>query len=63
MSILKFIFGYCAHCGRWFKYPIKRIMNTRYEIKENNYIKVCCSCFIAIEILWKEQWDDYHSGQ
>ena len=50
-------------CNRWFVYPKRRRMNTRYEHEESNYCNVCEACFEEIEDYWQERWDEYNSGR
>lgn len=58
MRFIKKIFGYCYGCGRWFKYPKRRRMNTMFEKEESNYEYTCLECHEEHEEYWQERWDE-----
>lgn len=63
MKLMKKIFGHCSHCGRWFKYPKRRMTNANYNNKEDNYTLECKECFDRTIEYFNNMWDDYNQGR
>ncbi len=59
---IKTILGYCKSCNKYFKYPKKERMNTKYANKEDNYVYCCKSCILEINQQWSDQWNEYYGG-
>ncbi|MGL4572658.1 MAG: hypothetical protein ACRCVJ_16515 [Clostridium sp.] len=55
--------GYCPHCGKYFRYPKRRMTNSNYEDKESNYTYECKECFDRTIEYFQNMWDDYNSGR
>lgn len=62
-KIFNKLFGYCFCCGRYFKYPIKRELNTAYEKDEKNWICTCRKCYEEAIAHYEEMWLDYYMSR
>lgn len=60
IKVIKYVFGYCYQCDKWFKYPTRKHIGTMYFIEEDNYMICCNKCHKQISIFVAEQWDEYH---
>lgn len=61
--IFLFLTGVCPVCGKPFKYPRMRRMNTAYVKDELNYMRSCRRCFEEMEVVYDAQWDEYYSSR
>lgn len=63
IKIFNKLFGYCHCCKRYFKYPIRRELNTAYEEDEMNWIYTCKECYKEAITHYEEMWLDYYMSR
>lgn len=63
MKLYKKLFGYCVGCGKYFKYPIKRRLNTAFIEEELNWICSCKDCYEEEVAYYKEMWLEYYMSR
>ena len=60
--IVQKIFGYCPHCGKWFRRIRTYRQNTAYVDDDCNFFTGCKACREENDMYWEELWKDYYSS-
>lgn len=63
LKIIGLVFGICPCCGKWFTYPKKRRLNTKFLEDENNWKTSCIDCFQKDWCYYEEVERDFYSSR
>lgn len=57
------LFGFCPHCGKWFRRVRTAPQHTEYEDPASNYFTGCRECEEENDAYWEERWAEYNASR